>query len=75
VGSQLDLAAAKEVGLHGFLLILIALCGRSIGTFLCTLGSGFTAQKKKAFIVYFLPAESNPYRQPSAPSACSDELA
>ncbi|MCK9600137.1 MAG: cation:proton antiporter [Sphaerochaeta sp.] len=55
VGSQVDLAAAKEVGLHGFLLILIALCGRSIGTFLCTLGSGFTAKEKAFIVISYLP--------------------
>ena len=51
----MDLTAAKHVGLSGILLILIALSGRSIGTFLCTLGSGFTAKEKAFIVISYLP--------------------
>lgn len=55
VGSQVDLAAAWEVGLDGILLILIALIGWSMGTYLCTLGGGFTAKEKTFIVISYLP--------------------
>lgn len=55
VGSQVDLAAAQEVGVKGILLILIALAGRSVGTYFCTLGSGFTAKEKAFIVISYLP--------------------
>ncbi len=55
VGSQVDLTAAWEVGLDAILLILIALIGRSMGTYLCTLGGGFTAKEKAFIVISYLP--------------------
>lgn len=48
-------ASVKEAGFGGFLLILIALVGRSLGTCLCTLNSGFTVQQKIFIIISYLP--------------------
>jgi len=43
------------VGLDAILLILIVLIGRSMGTYLCTLGGGFTAKEKAFIVISYLP--------------------
>ncbi len=55
VGSQVDFASARYAGLKGIALILIALIGRSVGTYLCTLGAGFNAKEKLFIVISYLP--------------------
>ena len=55
VGSQVDFASARFAGFKGVALILIALAGRSVGTYLCTLGSGFNAKEKLFIVISYLP--------------------
>lgn len=55
VGSEVNFHAALNAGLKGIALILIALAIRSIGTFLCTLGAGFTLKEKMFIVISYLP--------------------
>ncbi len=55
VGAQVDIPVAKEAGLNGALLILLALVGRSVGTYLSTLGAGFTIKEKVFIIISYIP--------------------
>ena len=55
VGSQVQIGAALDAGLKGLVLICIALLARSIGTYLCTIGSNLN-QKERLFVVLsYLP--------------------
>ncbi len=55
VGSQVQIGAALDAGLKGLALIFIALLARSVGTYLCTLGSNLN-QKERLFVVLsYLP--------------------
>ena len=55
VGAQVDFSAVRSIGLSAVVLILLALVFRSIGTFLCTLGAGFTAKEKLFVVISYLP--------------------
>ena len=55
VGAQVNFQAAAAAGLKGALLILIALVARSIGTFLCTFGAGFSLHEKLFIVIAYLP--------------------
>ncbi len=57
VGAQVDLNAAKEAGLAAIFLILVALVSRSVGTYLCTLGSGFSVKEKLFVVISYLPRQ------------------
>ncbi len=50
VGSQVEVGAALDAGLKGLALIFLALLARSVGTFLCTIGSNLN-QKERLFVV------------------------
>jgi len=55
VGSQVQIEAALDAGLKGIALIFLGLLARSVGTYLCTLGSNLN-QKEKLFVVLsYLP--------------------
>lgn len=55
VGSQVQIDAALDAGLKGIALIFLGLLARSVGTYLCTLGSNLN-QKEKLFVVLsYLP--------------------
>lgn len=55
VGSQVQIGAALDAGLKGLALIFIALLARSVGTYLCTVGSNLN-QKERLFVVLsYLP--------------------
>jgi len=69
VGSQVNLAAAKEAGLAAVLLILIGISGRSVGTFLCTTGAGFTMKERLFVVVSYLPKATVQAAIGSAPLA------
>lgn len=55
VGAQVDFSSAAAAGLKGAALILIALLARSVGTFLCTLGSDFSLKEKLFVVISYLP--------------------
>ncbi len=55
VGAQVNFQAAADAGLTGAALILIALAARSVGTYLCTLGAGFTSKEKLFIVISYLP--------------------
>lgn len=50
VGSQVQIGAALDAGLKGLALIFLALLARSVGTYLCTVGSPLN-QKERLFVV------------------------
>ena len=55
VGSQVQIGAALDAGLKGLALIFIALTARSVGTYMCTIGSNLN-QKERLFVVLsYLP--------------------
>jgi len=55
VGAQVNFHTAAEAGFMGAALILIGLCARSIGTFFCTFGGGFTLREKIFIVIAYLP--------------------
>ncbi|MGE4454861.1 MAG: cation:proton antiporter [Sphaerochaeta sp.] len=69
VGAQVDLQAAKSAGFAAVLLILIALVGRSLGTYLCTLKAGFTGKEKVFIVISYLPKATVQAAIGSAPLA------
>ena len=73
VGAQVDLNAAKEAGMAAIFLILIALVSRSVGTYLCTLGSGFSLKEKLFVVISYLPKATVQAAIGSAPLAAMAE--
>ncbi len=69
VGAQVNFSAAADAGLRGAALILAALAARSVGTWLCTLGSGFTAKEKMFVVISYLPKATVQAAIGSAPLA------
>lgn len=69
VGAQVNFRAAADAGLKGAALILVALTARSLGTWLCTLGSGFTAKEKLFVVISYLPKATVQAAIGSAPLA------
>ena len=55
VGAQVDVQVAVEAGLAGALLILAGLVARSIGTWVCLMGSHFTTPERFFVVVAYLP--------------------
>lgn len=55
VGAQVNFQAAAAAGFRGAALILIALAVRSVGTFLCTFGAGFSLKEKLFIVISYLP--------------------
>ncbi len=55
VGAQVDLGVAWHAGLAGVLVILIGLATRSVGTYLCLLGSRLTTAERLFVVVSYLP--------------------
>lgn len=55
VGAQVQFHAAAEAGFRGVLLIVLGLLGRSAGTWLCTLGAGFSWKEKLFVVISYLP--------------------
>ena len=73
VGAQVDLNAAKEAGMAAIFLILIALVSRSVGTYLCTLGSGLSLKEKLFVVISYLPKATVQAAIGSAPLAAMAE--
>lgn len=55
VGAQVDFPSAAAAGLKGAALIFLALGARSVGTFLCTFGSGLSLKEKMFVVISYLP--------------------
>jgi NhaP-type Na+/H+ or K+/H+ antiporter len=55
VGAQVNFRTAADAGFRGAAIILIALAARSVGTWLCTLGSGLTGKEKLFVVISYLP--------------------
>jgi NhaP-type Na+/H+ or K+/H+ antiporter len=55
VGAEVNLEAAVQAGFSGVFLILIGLTFRSIGSYLCTIGSPFTYKERLFIVISYLP--------------------
>jgi NhaP-type Na+/H+ or K+/H+ antiporter len=55
VGAQVNLQAAAQAGIYGAALILIGLFFRSIGSYLCTIGSPFNQKERLFIVISYLP--------------------
>lgn len=69
VGAQVKFQAAADAGFRGAALILIGLCGRSAGTWLSTLGAGFSWKEKLFVVISYLPKATVQAAIGSAPLA------
>jgi len=55
VGAQVNIHVAWQTGLAGAALIALGLVGRSIGTYLCTLGSNLTFAERMFVVISYIP--------------------
>lgn len=55
VGSQVQLSALNASGLAGLFIIAIGLLARAAGTFISTMGGGFTLKERLFSIIAFIP--------------------
>ncbi len=55
VGAQVDIRVALKTGIAGAALIGLALIARSIGTYLCTLGSNLTFAERMFVVISYIP--------------------
>jgi len=55
VGAQVNIHVALQTGLAGAALIALGLVGRSIGTWLCLLGSNLTAAERVFVVISYIP--------------------
>ena len=55
VGAQVDVKLAVKAGLSGIALISIGLVGRSIGTYLCLIGSKFNIKERLFIVISYIP--------------------
>lgn len=55
VGGQVNIEVALDTGLMGAVLIFLALMARSVGTFLCLLGSELNLHERLFVVVAYLP--------------------
>jgi NhaP-type Na+/H+ or K+/H+ antiporter len=55
VGSQVDVSVAFGSGLAGIALISLGLVGRSIGTYVCMLGSNLNLRERLFVVIAYLP--------------------
>jgi NhaP-type Na+/H+ or K+/H+ antiporter len=55
VGSQVDVSVAFGSGLAGIALISLGLVGRSIGTYVCMLGSNLNLKERLFVVIAYLP--------------------
>ena len=69
VGAQVKFQAAADAGFRGAALILIGLAGRSVGSWICTLGAGFTWKEKLFVVISYLPKATVQAAIGSAPLA------
>jgi len=55
VGAQVNIHVALQTGLAGAALIALGLVGRSIGTYLCMLGSNLTTAERMFVVIAYIP--------------------
>lgn len=55
VGAQVNIHVALKAGLSGSILIGLALIARSIGTYLCLIGSSFTPGERLFIVISYIP--------------------
>jgi len=55
VGAQVDIRVAAQTGLMGALLVGLGLVARSIGTYLCLLGSNLTFGERMFVVISYIP--------------------
>ena len=55
VGAQVNIKVAWQAGLAGSILIGLALIARSIGTYLCLIGSSFTMAERMFIVISYIP--------------------
>jgi NhaP-type Na+/H+ or K+/H+ antiporter/CBS domain-containing protein len=55
VGAQVNIHVALKAGLSGSILIGLALIARSIGTYLCLIGSSFTQAERMFIVISYIP--------------------
>ncbi|MEE2804049.1 MAG: cation:proton antiporter [Pseudomonadota bacterium] len=55
VGAQVDLEIAMASGVAGAIIVVIGLIARSIGTWLCLLGSEFDVRERLFVVIAYLP--------------------
>lgn len=55
VGAQVQVGAALDAGLQGLALIFLALGARSVGTYLCTIGSDLNGKERLFVVLSYLP--------------------
>lgn len=55
VGAQVNVHVALQTGLAGAALIALGLVGRSIGTYVCTLGSNLTFAERMFVVISYIP--------------------
>lgn len=55
VGAQVNIHVAWKAGLAGVILIFLALCARSIGSYICLLGSDLTFNERMFVVISYLP--------------------
>ncbi len=55
VGAQVNVHVALQTGLAGAALIALGLVGRSIGTYLCTLGSNLSFAERMFVVIAYIP--------------------
>jgi len=55
VGAQVDIHVAWKAGAAGSALIALALAARSVGTYLCLIGSSFTLAERMFIVISYIP--------------------
>ena len=55
VGSQVNLEVAIQAGFSGLILIILGLLARSIGTYICLIGSNLNTKETLFVIISYLP--------------------
>jgi len=55
VGAQVDIRVATHTGLMGALLVFLGLIARSIGTYICLIGSDLTLAERMFVVVSYIP--------------------
>jgi len=55
VGAQVNISVAIDAGLLGILIILFGLLGRSIGVFICTIGTNLNLKERLFCVIAYIP--------------------
>ncbi len=55
VGAQVNISVAIDAGFLGILIILFGLLGRSIGVFICTIGTNLNLKERLFCVIAYIP--------------------